>query len=132
MHSISGVIYLILVACLLPYVFTIIAKKSAGFSARDNQNPREFLAKSTGLASRAHAVQQNSFESLPLFIASVLMAEYLVIPQSLVMTFGIAYLVFRVLYGICYLANWATLRSIVWLLSLLCPITLLLLIIRIL
>lgn len=132
MHSISGVIYLILVACLLPYVFTIIAKKSAGFSARDNQNPREFLEKSTGFASRAHAVQQNSFESLPLFIASVLMAEYLVIPQSLVMTFGIAYLVFRVLYGICYLANWATLRSIVWLLSLLCPITLLLLIIRIL
>ncbi|MFW1754455.1 hypothetical protein GFH30_12295 [Acinetobacter wanghuae] len=132
MHSINGVIYLILAACLLPYVFTIIAKKAAGFRARDNQNPREFLAKSTGLASRAHAVQQNSFESLPLFIAAVLMAEYLVLPQSLVMTFGIAYLVFRVLYGICYLANWATLRSIVWLLSILCPVTLLLLIIRIL
>ncbi len=132
MHSINGVIYLILVACLLPYVFTIIAKKAAGFRARDNQNPREFLAKSTGLASRAHAVQQNSFESLPLFIAAVLMAEYLVLAQSLVMTFGIAYLVFRVLYGICYLANWATLRSIVWLLSILCPVTLLLLIIRIL
>lgn len=132
MHSINGVIYLILVACLLPYVFTIIAKKAAGFRARDNQNPREFLAKSTGLASRAHAVQQNSFESLPLFIAAVLMAEYLVLPQSLVMTFGIAYLIFRVLYGICYLANWATLRSIVWLLSILCPVTLLLLIIRIL
>lgn len=132
MHSINGVIYLILAACLLPYVFTIIAKKAAGFRARDNQNPREFLAKSTGLASRAHAVQQNSFESLPLFIAAVLMAEYLVLSQSLVMTFGIAYLVFRVLYGICYLANWATLRSIVWLLSILCPVTLLLLIIRIL
>ncbi len=132
MHSINGVIYLILAACLLPYVFTIIAKKAAGFRARDNQNPREFLAKSTGLASRAHAVQQNSFESLPLFIAAVLMAEYLVLAQSLVMTFGIAYLVFRVLYGICYLANWATLRSIVWLLSILCPVTLLLLIIRIL
>lgn len=132
MHSINGVIYLILAACLLPYVFTIIAKKAAGFRARDNQNPREFLAKSTGLASRAHAVQQNSFESLPLFIAAVLMAEYLVLSQSLVMTFGIAYLIFRVLYGICYLANWATLRSIVWLLSILCPVTLLLLIIRIL
>lgn len=132
MHSISGIIYLILAACLLPYIFTIIAKKTAGFRAKDNQNPREFLAKSTGLASRAHAVQQNSFESLPLFIAAVLMAEYLVIPQSLVMTFGIAYLFFRVIYGICYLANWATLRSIVWLLSMLCPITLLILIIRIL
>lgn len=131
MHSISGVIYLILAACLLPYVFTLIAKKSAGFRAKDNQNPRAFLEKSTGLASRANAAQQNSFESLPLFIASILMAEYMVVPQSLLMTFGIAYLVFRVIYGICYLANWSTLRSIVWLLSLLCPITLLLLIIKI-
>ena len=131
MHSISGVIYLILAACLLPYVFTLIAKKSAGFRAKDNQNPRAFLEQSTGLASRANAAQQNSFESLPLFIASILMAEYMVVSQSLVMTFGIAYLVFRVIYGICYLANWSTLRSIVWLLSLLCPISLLLLIIKI-
>lgn len=131
MYSISGIIYLILAACLLPYVFTFIAKKSAGFRAKDNQNPRVFLDKATGLASRAHAAQQNSFESLPLFIAAILLAEYMVISQKLVMTFGIAYLVLRVLYGICYLANWATLRSIVWLLSILCPITLLLLIIKI-
>ena len=130
MHSISGIIYLILAACLLPYVFTLIAKKSAGFSSKDNQNPRAFLEKSSGLASRANAAQQNSFESLPLFIAAILMAEYMVVPQSVVMTFGVAYLVFRVLYGICYLANWATLRSIVWLLSMLCPVALLLLIIK--
>jgi uncharacterized MAPEG superfamily protein len=130
MQSISGIIYLILAACLLPYVFTMIAKKAGGFKAKDNQNPRDFLEQSTGVAKRAHAVQQNSFESLPLFIAAVLMAEYLVMSQSLIMTFGIGYLIFRVLYGICYLANWATLRSIMWLLSMLCPIALLLLIIK--
>lgn len=130
MQSISGIIYLILAACLLPYVFTMISKKAGGFKAKDNQNPRDFLEQSTGVAKRAHAVQQNSFESLPLFIAAVLMAEYLVMPQSLIMTFGIGYLIFRVLYGICYLANWATLRSIMWLLSMLCPIALLLLIIK--
>lgn len=130
MQSISGIIYLILAACLLPYVFTMIAKKAGGFKAEDNQNPRDFLEQSTGVAKRAHAVQQNSFESLPLFIAAVLMAEYLVMPQSLIMTFGIGYLIFRVLYGICYLANWATLRSIMWLLSMLCPIALLLLVIK--
>ena len=129
MQSISGIIYLILIACLLPYVFTAIAKKIAGFKARDNQNPREFLAKTTGLAARANAVQQNSFESLPLFIASILMAEYMVISQTVIMTFGIAYILLR-FYGICYLANWATLRSIIWILSLLCPICLLLLVIK--
>ena len=130
MQSISGIIYIILIACLLPYSFTIIAKWSAGFKNKDNENPRAFLNQATGLAARANAAQQNSFESLPLFIAAILIAEYMVIPQFIVMTFGIAYLVLRVLYGLCYLANWATLRSIIWLLSLLCPITLLLLVIR--
>ena len=130
MQSISGIIYIILIACLLPYSFTIIAKWSAGFKNKDNENPRAFLNQAMGLAARANAAQQNSFEGLPLFIAAILIAEYMVIPQFIVMTFGIAYLVLRVLYGLCYLANWATLRSIIWLLSLLCPITLLLLVIR--
>lgn len=130
MQNISGIIYLILIACLLPYVFTVIAKWAAGFNAQHNQNPREFLAQSTGLAARANAVQQNSFESLPLFIAAVLMAEYMVISHFYIMTLGIAYLVLRVIYGLCYLANWAALRSIIWLLSMLCPIILLLLVIR--
>lgn len=130
MQSISGIVYLIIIACLLPYVFTVVAKMAGGFKREDNQNPREFLAKTTGLAARANAAQQNSFESLPLFIAAVLMAEYMVIPQVVVMMFGIAYIVLRIIYGICYLANWATLRSIVWMLSLLCPICILLMVIK--
>ncbi|MBJ9954323.1 MULTISPECIES: MAPEG family protein [unclassified Acinetobacter] len=131
MSGIDGIIYLILIACLLPYVFTIIAKVSGGFKVTDNQNPREFLAQTTGLSARANAVQQNSFESLPLFIAAVLMAEYMVVSQHLIMMLGIAYIVLRIIYGICYLANISALRSIIWFLSMACPIILLLLIIRI-
>lgn len=131
MSGIDGIIYLILIACLLPYVFTIIVKVSGGFSAADNQNPRDFLAKTTGLSARANAVQQNSFESLPLFIAAVLMAEYMVVSQHLIMMLGIAYIILRIIYGICYLANISALRSIIWFLSMACPIILLLLIIRI-
>ncbi|WP_010116740.1 MAPEG family protein [Acinetobacter sp. P8-3-8] len=130
MAGIDGIIYLILIACILPYVFTIIAKVAGGFTLADNQNPREFLAKTTGFAARANAVQQNSFESLPLFIAAILMAEYMVIPQHLIMMLGIAYIVLRIIYGICYLANISALRSIIWFLSMACPILLLLLIIR--
>ena len=51
MHGISGIIYIILAACLLPYVFTGIAKMAGGFKARDNQNPREFLAQTKGVAA---------------------------------------------------------------------------------
>lgn len=130
MAAIDGIIFLILIACLLPYAFTIIAKVAGGFKAKDNQNPREFMAKTSGLAARAHAAQQNSFESLPLFIASILMAEYMVVPQSITMMLGIAYLVLRVIYGLCYLANLSTLRSVIWFLSMACPILLLLMIAR--
>ena len=130
MQSISGIIYLILIACLLPYIFAVIAKMAGGFRAQDNQNPREFLSKATGLAARANAVQQNSFEGLPLFIAAILIAEYMVLPQQITMIFGIAYIVLRVVYGLCYLANWATLRSIVWFMAISCPVLLLLLVIK--
>ncbi|MDM1764150.1 MULTISPECIES: MAPEG family protein [unclassified Acinetobacter] len=130
MSGIDGIIYLILIACLLPYVFTIIAKIAGGFRIRDNQDPREFLAKTTGLAARANAVQQNSFESLPLFIAAILMAEYMVVPQYFTMMMGSAYIVLRMIYAICYLLNLATLRSIIWFLSMACPIILLITIIR--
>lgn len=130
MQSISGIVYLILVACLLPYAFSMIAKVAGGFTFKDNQNPRQFLSQTQGIAARANAVQQNSFENLPLFIAAILMAEYMVIDQHVVMLLGIAYIVLRVLYGICYLANWSSLRSMMWFLSLCCPIYLLILVIR--
>lgn len=130
MQSISGIVYLILVACLLPYAFSMIAKVAGGFTFKDNQNPRQFLSQTQGIAARANAVQQNSFENLPLFIAAILMAEYMVIDQHVVMILGIAYIVLRILYGICYLANWSSLRSIMWFLSLCCPIYLLILVIR--
>lgn len=129
MQSIDGIIYIILAACLLPYVFAVIAKIVGGFSFSDNQNPREFLAKTTGLAARANAAQQNSFESLPLFIAAILMAEYMVVNPAWIMLFGIAYIILRILYGICYLANLSGLRSIIWFLSMLCPISLFIIII---
>ena len=130
MSGIDGIIYLILIACLLPYIFTIIAKVTGGFKGSDNQNPREFLAKTTGLSARANAVQQNSFESLPLFIAAILMAEYMVVPQGFTMMMGSAYIVLRIIYGICYLLNLSTLRSIIWFMSMACPIFLLITIIR--
>lgn len=130
MQGISGIIYIILVACLLPYAFTVIAKFTGGFQPSDNQNPRAFLAKTTGIAARANAAQQNSFESLPLFLTSILMAEYMVIQEYFILTLGWGYIILRIIYGICYLSNWATLRSIVWFLSLLCPIFLLVITIK--
>lgn len=127
MHSLNIVIMIILAACFLPYIFTIIARMNAGYNPKIHDNPRKLLENSTGLAARANAVQQNSFEGLPLFLTAMLMADYLVVADIIIILFGLVYILLRVLYGLCYLANFPRLRSIFWLLATLCPVALLML-----
>lgn len=125
LHSLNKIILIILFACLLPYIFSFIARKSSGYVSSLHGSPREHLSKQTGFTARANAVQQNSFESLPLFIAAMLMANYLVLDDYFSILLGSAYLLFRILYGLSYLCNANILRSTFWLLATLCPITLL-------
>jgi uncharacterized MAPEG superfamily protein len=105
---------------LFPYVAAGIAKK--GFEQYDNANPRQWLAKQTGFRARANAAQANLFESLPLFFAAVIIAHIANAPQSRVDMLAVAFVVARIAYLICYIANWPTARSIVWLLGLICVV----------
>ncbi|MDO4896454.1 MAG: MAPEG family protein [Moraxella sp.] len=107
------------VACLLPYVFAILAKKTGGFDFKqDNHNPRAFFDKSTGLSARLNAVQANSFEGLPMFVGAVLIAMYCFVPQHIVNALAWFYVLLRVIYGVAYALDMATFRSVVWGLSL--------------
>lgn len=107
-------IYALMVACLMPFIWTVVAKITGGFKPRDNQNPRAFLANTTKMAARANAAQANSFESLPIFVAGVLLSMYCFVPQVAVNGMVWLYVLLRLAYGVAYLANWATLRSILW------------------
>jgi uncharacterized MAPEG superfamily protein len=129
--KISIAIYCMMAASLLPFVWMWIAKIAGGFRASDNANPRAFLANTTGLAARANAAQANSFETLPVFLAAVLIAEYLVVPQGVVNKLAMAYVGLRVLYGLAYLGNWSSFRSVVWTVSFACPILLFILAARV-
>ena len=107
---------------LLPYVAAGIAKK--GFENYDNKNPREWLAKQSGFRARANAAQANLFESLPLFFAAVIITSFAHAPQARIDFLAICFVVCRLAYLVCYVANWATARSIVWLMGLACVIAL--------
>ena len=114
-------------ACLLfmglfPYVAAGIAKK--GFEGYDNSMPRQWLAKQTGFRARANAAQANLFESLPLFFAAVIIAQIANAPQVRIDLLALGFVVARIAYLICYLANWSTARTIVWLLGLICVVAL--------
>ena len=103
----------VLIVGLLPYVATVTAKTTAsgGF---DNRNPRQWLARQEGLSARAHAAQQNGFETFPLFAVAVIVAHLNGADQPLVDLLALVYLGSRILYLIVYLLDMASLRSVVW------------------
>jgi len=106
---------------LLPYIAAGIAKK--GFEGYDNSLPRQWLAKQTGFRARANAAQANLFESLPLFFASVIIASVAHAPQGRIDLLAIGFVLARIAYLICYIANWPSTRSLVWVAGLACVIT---------
>lgn len=109
-------LWCVLVAIFLPLVCTLIAKLSSGrFGMKDNHDPRGFLDSLEGLPRRAHAAQQNSHEALPPFITAVLVADLVGNADQVTQdVLGVLYITSRLLYIICYLADWAMLRSLVW------------------
>ena len=108
---------------LFPYVAAGIAKK--GFEGYDNSLPRQWLAQQTGFRARANAAQANLFESLPLFFAAVIIAHLQPMTQATqarVDLLAIGFVLARIAYLVCYIANWPTTRSIVWLVGLACVV----------
>ena len=114
--------FCVLVMGLLPYVATGIAKK--GWDGYDNGLPRQWLAKQTGFRARANAAQANLFESLPFFFAAVIIASIANAPQARIDILAVGFVLARIAYLICYVANWSTARSIVWLIGIICVISL--------
>ena len=105
---------------LLPIVAAGIAKK--GFEGYDNGMPRQWLAQQTGFRARANAAQANLFESLPFFFAAVVIASMANAPQNRIDLLAIGFVVARIAYLVCYVADWPTTRSFVWLAGLACVV----------
>ncbi len=120
----------VLAACMLP-ILTVGAAKAAslrgdGPAGRyNNQQPREWVSRLTGWQQRANAAQINGFEALPLFIAAVLLAQMAQADQGQIDRLALAFVGLRVVYGVFYLMNLGTLRTLVWTAGLLVCIALL-------
>ncbi|HEZ0803139.1 MAPEG family protein [Neisseria meningitidis] len=105
----------ILIACLLPLFCAAYAKKAGGFRFKDNHNPRGFLAHTQGAAARAHAAQQNGFEAFAPFAAAVLTAHATGnAEQATVNTLAGLFILFRLAFIWCYIADKAAMRSLMW------------------
>ena len=114
-------VWCVLVAGLMPYLAAATAKAGAKF---DNNHPRDWLAKQEGYRRRANAAQANAFEAFPLFAVAVLVAMTIShAPQHKIDMLALGFVVARVAYMGCYIANWPNLRSLCWAIGMVCTIT---------
>ena len=111
----------LMIAGILPYVATGIAKAGGGYNNRD---PRAWLATQTGRRARANAAQKNSFEAFPFFAAAVLVAVLSHAPQEKIDLYAELFIMARVLDIGAYIFDLALLRSIVWFVGIGCVIAL--------
>lgn len=98
--------FCILVAALLPYHWVTISKASG--QRYDNRDPRGWLAKQDNpRAHRANSAQLNSYEAFAPFAAAVLMAQFAGVDPQRVTWLAIAFVAFRIMHGVLYIANLA-------------------------
>ena len=117
----------ILIAALLPYVWVFIAKQSGG-DRYNNHDPRSWQDKQTNPRSRrANAAQLNGFESFPAFVAGVLMAQLAGVDPAMITKLALGFVVARILHGAFYVGDAPRLRSLSWLVGMLCVLALIVL-----
>lgn len=108
-------LWCVLVAALLPYLATTIAK--GGGERYNNRDPRGWLERQDGFRVRANNAQLNAFEAFPFFAVAVIVAQMLQAPQERVDALAVIFIAARLSYLACYLADWHWARSIAWLIG---------------
>jgi uncharacterized MAPEG superfamily protein len=111
----------VLIAGVMPIVCAYVAKfsKVSGASHEmpsrfDNREPRVWLAKQTGLRGRANAAQANCYEAFPFFAAGVIVAVLQHVPVATINLIAAIFIVARIAFVLCYMADRPSLRSTMW------------------
>ncbi len=113
-------LWCVLIAAGLPLLSTFVAKAGGRMPLKANAHPREWLDRLEGWPKRANWAQLNAFEGFPPFAAGVIISQIVHAPQARIDQLAIAYIILRLVYLALYIANFSTLRSIVWFASVGC------------
>jgi len=104
----------LLVIAFMPYVLALLGiyYRIEQFGDWDNANPRAQYARLEGAGWRVWAAQQNAWEALGLFTATVAVAHLAGADAEKSAVAAVVFLATRLLHPVLYVANLATLRSI--------------------
>lgn len=75
---------------------------------------RALISPASKAGARAHAAHQNAWEALAMFTAAIVVAGQAGGSSPWINWLAIIFVVTRVLHGVLYVANLASLRSLVW------------------
>ncbi len=120
----TTLLWALALACIMPYFASLAqnAGKVREHGRYDNSAPREQTAKLVGWGKRAAWAQANTWEALPIFVAAALTCHVTGADGPAAGGIGVTWLVARALYIAAYLADVAPIRSMLWLVSLLCSL----------
>ncbi|MBD9565941.1 MAPEG family protein [Pseudomonas sp. PDM09] len=115
----------VFISALLIFLAKIpVAKAMNEQGGYNNHLPRQQQAQLTGFGARALAAHQNSFEAFMIFAVGVLMAHTTQTAGWLIDTLAIVFVIARIIYLLCYWADLAWQRSLVWFVGLVCSLLL--------
>jgi len=113
----------VVIACLLPMVAIGYAKffaSDAKPSEYDNNSPRDYLDKLEGKRKRAVWAEKNQYETLPLFIAVVLISHSIGTSQATMDLLAVSFVLLRLIYIAFYIYDKAAFRTLSWIGAMAC------------
>ena len=120
----SSLLLSLFIAMLLPFLakapLAFAMQKSGGY---DNHNPRAQQATLTGFGQRANAAHYNSFEALLIYACAVVTAVGLNAVDQTAVILGWVFIASRIAYLVCYWLDYATTRSLMWLIGMVAAFT---------
>ena len=118
----------LLITVLIPYVLAGTAGflKNRDLGSIDNDHPRDqaeqFAPASAG--RRAVAAQQNAWEAVAVFTAAVVVAHLAGAAEGASATAALVFVAARIAHAVCYVSGLSTLRSVSFLVGIVCCLTL--------
>jgi uncharacterized MAPEG superfamily protein len=114
----------LMIVAFLPYLcaWTGAYYKVRQFGSLDNKTPREQTAKLQGTGARIAAAQDNAWEALPLFTAAVVASQLGHADPGRAAWLSELFVATRILHPIFYAKDQDKLRSLVFLIGLLCVV----------
>lgn len=107
----------------LPYICVFMARLP-GFTLQRNLIPRLVAEEFTGFKQRVYWAHANALEAVAPFSAAVIIAHLLNGPQATIDNLALTFVALRIAHALAYMANQGLLRSLLFVASMVCVVSL--------